>query len=176
MKIYDITRPLLSTPVYLGDPKPELIDTTPEGASYTLHTLSMCLHNGTHVDAPAHFRLEKTIGEIPLEHFIGSCEVREIGDLRPVTEKRVLLKGEGEISLEEARFYAEQDILLLGVEACTVGGEDNEKAHRALLDREIVILENLDLSAVPTGKYTLSALPLKLEGAEASPVRAVLFF
>ena len=49
------------------------------------------------------------------------------------------------------------------------------KVHRILLAAEIVILEGLDLTEVPPGMYELAALPLKLDGVDGSPVRAVLY-
>ena len=47
-------------------------------------------------------------------------------------------------------------------------------AHHALLEGGVAILENLDLSKVPAGDYELIALPLKIAGGDAAPVRAVL--
>jgi arylformamidase len=47
-------------------------------------------------------------------------------------------------------------------------------AHKALLAGGVAILENLDLSHAPTGVHEVIAFPLRIEGADASPVRAVL--
>jgi len=47
-------------------------------------------------------------------------------------------------------------------------------SHQRLLIHDVRVLENLVLDAVPSGDYELIALPLKLVGGDASPVRAVL--
>jgi arylformamidase len=47
-------------------------------------------------------------------------------------------------------------------------------AHRTLLDAGVIILEDLDLSAVPPGAYELLCLPLKLRGGDGAPARVVL--
>ena len=57
MKLYDISQELLGCVVYPGDPAPSAtkISDMEKGALYNLTALSMCAHNGTHVDAPCHF-------------------------------------------------------------------------------------------------------------------------
>ena len=80
MKIIDISQELLSARVYEGDPTPK-IDTVSDmknGDLYNLSVLSMCLHNGTHIDAPRHFfERGKAVDEMPLEAFVGRCYVAE---------------------------------------------------------------------------------------------------
>ncbi|MEO6461581.1 MAG: cyclase family protein, partial [Candidatus Eisenbacteria bacterium] len=65
---------------------------------------------------------------------------------------------------------------LVGIDTFSVDAADSKdlSAHRHLFSAGIVILEGLDLSAVEAGRYELVALPLALEGADASPVRAAL--
>ena len=81
MKIYDISQELLSSAVYDGDPAPTAtrISSMDEGELYNLTTLSMCVHNGTHVDAPRHFiNGGKDVSDIPLEKFVGAAYVTHI--------------------------------------------------------------------------------------------------
>jgi arylformamidase len=47
-------------------------------------------------------------------------------------------------------------------------------AHAAFARGNVAILEGLALRGVPAGEYELIALPLRLMGFDASPVRAVL--
>ena len=64
---------------------------------------------------------------------------------------------------------------LVGTEGVSIGYEEQEqRVHRELAYRDILVIENLDLANIKDGSYTLAAFPLKIEGAEAAPVRAVL--
>ncbi|MBV9657033.1 MAG: cyclase family protein [Verrucomicrobia bacterium] len=69
-----------------------------------------------------------------------------------------------------------QGVLLLGVDVPSVDAIDSQTLpnHHALAAAGIAILESLDLRAVPAGVYELLALPLKIVGGDAAPVRAVL--
>ena len=89
--------------------------------------------------------------------------------------KRILLKGDVEVSLEAAKVFASSDLLLLGNEPQTVGPEDEPmEVHLELLGAGVVLLEGIRLSEVSEGVYLLSAAPLNLAGADGSPCRAVL--
>ena len=194
MKIYDISQELLSSAVYVGDPAPTAtrIRSMDEGELYNLTALSMCVHNGTHIDAPWHFiRDGKDVSAIPLEKFIGYAYVahcdgdidtdtaRRILDraacLNPDAARRILFAGSGVLTLDAARTLADSGILLVGTESQSVGPVDAPMAvHLALLSREVVLLEGLRLSSVPEGVYFLSAQPLNIKGADGSPTRAIL--
>jgi len=64
---------------------------------------------------------------------------------------------------------------LIGVESQSVGNADHPLSiHVILLEKEIIPLEGLNLSAVIPGEYLLSAFPISLEGSDGAPVRAVL--
>ena len=89
--------------------------------------------------------------------------------------KKLLIKGEILLTPESAKVCAEAGLDLIGVESQTVGGKGTQKAvHQTLLSAEIVILEGLVLGEVTQGTYFLSALPMKMEGIDGSPVRQVL--
>ncbi len=65
---------------------------------------------------------------------------------------------------------------LVGIDYLSVDrfGDETYPAHHALLGSGVLILEGLDLSGVEAGRYTLYALPLRIEDGDGSPVRAIL--
>ena len=69
-----------------------------------------------------------------------------------------------------------QGVRLVGIDTPSIDPQESEDlpAHRAAADHDIAILEGLVLEHVTPSRYTLAAFPLRLEGADASPVRAVL--
>ena len=194
MKIYDISQEVFSCEVYPGDPVPEktALKSMQKGDVYNLTAFNMCAHNGTHIDAPFHFIKDgKTIDEICLEAFVGMAYVAEHhglvtgNDATEIIEKakkqnleaskRILIKGEVEVSLEAAKVFASSDILLLGNEPQTVGPQNAPMAvHLTLLGANVVLLEGIRLGEVYEGVYFLNAVPLNLSGADGSPCRAVL--
>lgn len=194
MKIYDISQEVFSCQVYPNDPTPEksVLKSMEKGDVYNLTALSMCAHNGTHVDAPFHFLKDgKTVDEICLEAFVGMAYVAEHqgivtgDDAAEIIEKakkqnaeaakRILIKGESEVSLGAARRFASSDILLLGNESQTIGPQNAPMAvHLALLSANVILLEGIRLSEVSEGVYFLNAAPLNLSGADGSPCRAIL--
>ena len=194
MKIYDISQKVFSCEVYPGDPEPEkkVLKSMQKGEVYNLTAFSMCAHNGTHIDAPFHFIKDgKTIDEICLESFVGVAYVAEHHGIvtgndaaeiiekakkqSPEATKRILIKGDVEVSLEAAKIFASSDILLLGNETQTIGPQNAPMAvHLVLLGANVILLEGIRLSEVSEGVYFLNAAPLNLAGAEGSPCRAVL--
>jgi len=194
MKIYDISQEVFSCQVYPGDPAPEreVLCSMENGDLYHLTEFRMCAHNGTHIDAPFHFLKDgKTVDEICLEAFVGMAYVAEHCGVvtchdaakimekarkqNPEAAKRILIKGDAEVSLEAAKVFASADILLLGNESQTVGPQNAPMAvHLMLLGANVVLLEGIRLSAVSEGVYFLNAAPLNLAGADGSPCRAVL--
>ena len=192
MKIIDISQEVLSCKVYEGDPAPKankIIDME-DGGVYNLSALSLCAHNGTHVDAPLHFfRDGKSIDEMALEHFVGECYVAEYNgdvlatDAREILEKarkigaqkRILIKGNATVTEDAARIFADSNILLLGNESQSVGPENAPMAvHKILLSKDIVLLEGIVLDKAREGRYILNCAPLNIKGFEGSPCRAIL--
>ena len=95
--------------------------------------------------------------------------------LNPEAAKRILIRGDVEVSLEAAQVFASSQMLLLGNEPQTVGPENAPMAvHLALLSTGVILLEGIRLAQVQEGVYLLSAAPLNLSGADGSPCRAVL--
>lgn len=185
MRIIDITRELLSAECYPGDPEPKLnrLLKLSQGDGCNLSCVGMCLHNGTHVDAPYHF-IEggATAESLPLNKLCGGVKVvasaetltrAAAQELMMDKPSRLLIKGAIRLTKEAAEVFAELE--LIGTEGLTVGGEDDTaEVHRILLSQGVAILENLELSEAEPGYYTLFALPLKIAGADGAPVRAVL--
>lgn len=194
MKIYDISQEVFSCQVYPDDPTPErnMLKSMENGEVYNLTAFNMCAHNGTHIDAPFHFIKDgKTVDEICLEAFVGMAYVAEhqgilTGDdaveilkkakeHNPEAAKRILIKGNVEVSLAAAKIFASSGILLLGNEPQTVGPQNEPMAvHLTLLRANVVLLEGIRLGDVSEGVYFLNAAPLNLAGADGSPCRAVL--
>lgn len=146
----------------------------------------------------------KTIERLALDILVGSAQVVEIpGDSRLVSASdlksagvstgitRVLLKTRNSrywaqpglpfqtdftaLSPEGAEYLVQQGVKLVGIDYFSIAPfGDSVPTHRALLSAEIVILEGVNLSQVPVGKYQLYCLPLKLGGADGAPARAIL--
>ena len=194
MKIYDISQEVFSCQVYPDDPAPKKnkLKSIEDGELYNLTEFSMCAHNGTHIDAPSHFIKDgKTVDEICLESFVGKAFVIEhqgiVTDKDAVeilkkakkqdeeSAKRILIKGDAEVSLDAAKVFASSGILLLGNESQTIGPENAPmNVHIALLNANVVLLEGIRLSLVSEGVYFLNAAPLNLQGTDGSPCRAIL--
>lgn len=194
MKIYDISQEVFGCQVYPSDPTPKkrVISSMEKGDLYNLTAFSMCAHNGTHIDAPFHFiKGGKTVDSVSLDTFIGMAYVAEhngIVSADDATEilkkakkqnseaaKRILIKGDAEVSAEAAKVFAESNILLLGNESQTVGPENAPmEVHLILLRAGTVLLEGIRLAEVSEGVYFLNAAPLNLSGADGSPCRAIL--
>ncbi|MCH5191808.1 MAG: cyclase family protein [Oscillospiraceae bacterium] len=190
MKFIDISRDVMTAEVFKGDPAPKLerVQKIDENSEYNLSKISMCLHNGTHMDAPLHFLPDgNDICTVPPDAFFGPCVVVEVPPILitgsyveeyfPRNTKRVLIKSGGKAFLHEsaASELSYMGYYLVGTDALTVEPEGSDgRSHRMLMLDNIAVLENLDLDSVSPGDYFLSAAPIKISGAEAAPVRAIL--
>lgn len=174
------------------------------GDGCELSHLELSAHSGTHLDLPAHFVAggERCDDAAP-ERFLLPARVLDVGDARSVGPEAlmacavdpgwaILLKTANSAAgiLRRSQFETEYVYLeeaaaraclalrpaLVGIDALSIDRFDapDAPAHRLLLGHGIPILEGIDLAAVPAGCYTLVALPLKIVGGEASPVRALL--
>ena len=186
MTVIDITQELFSCVVYPGDPVPRKtrVRELPKDKC-TVTEMSLCLHNGTHIDAPAHFIPDgKMIQQLDLTIFYGECLVvayqgiinaSDIQSILDTGVERLLIKGDADLSEEAAEAIAESKVRLIGIEGQSVGPKNAAlKTHWILLGKGIIPLEGLRLAHVTPGEYILSAFPLRLADCEGSPVRAVL--
>ena len=179
-RIWDITRPLApGIPVWPGDRAFASGWTARlrEGAVCNVGHVAMSLHTGTHIDAPYHFaETGATIDKVPLQACLGPCVVLPLARLADSAgAERVLLRSDGGVPTVAA-LAALAGLHLLGTDAESVDETDSKTldVHHALWHRGVVILEGLDLEGVPDGRYELIALPLRLAGMDAAPVRALL--
>lgn len=196
--------PLLSErlPVWPGDvPYRRTVRASFENGDCCLvSSVETTLHAGSHADAPGHAVWGAgTIDEQPLATYYGPCRVVRVSvpeggrvapeDLPPeIGAPRLLIRTDSfpgperftkrfaGLSPALAPWLAERGVVLVGLDTPSVDPFDDPKlqSHLALAEHAIVTLEGLVLRDVEPGFYTLIALPLRLEGADASPVRAVL--
>ena len=171
------------------------------GDSVNVSTITMSPHVGTHADAPLHVDNGWAASdELPLDAFMGPalvCTVSAPGELLSLHDlpslaasgvTRLLLRTSQSIasgvfpdawpalSPDAVRELVARGLRLLGVDAPSVDLRDSRTldTHRALFAGGAWNLENLDLRTVPDGEYELTALPLRLSGLDAAPVRALL--
>ncbi|WP_035513024.1 arylformamidase [Halalkalibacillus halophilus] len=201
--IYDISRKLNGrTPTWPGDTpfSYELTWSKEETGSVNVGQISTSCHTATHVDSPYHFNEHgMTIEQLPLHVFVGEALVVDVStkeiinvndfadeDLSEV--KRVILKTNAwkddhvfpetfpVIDDELGDFFRENGIELLGVDLPSVDPLDSKtlSTHHAFEANNVHILEGLKLNEIEPGRYRLTALPLNIEGADGSPVRAIL--
>lgn len=174
-----------------------------KGDTVTLSTLRATVHLGSHADGPNHYGLGAAdVSRMRLEHYVGPCQVVEarvargarvgvgdvVGGLDAIRHPRVLVKTGSfpdaekwnsdfaALSVELVESLAARGVITVGIDTPSVDLQESKDllAHKAILKAGIAILEGLVLSDVATGEYELVALPLRLEGFDASPVRAVL--
>ncbi|MGE0443226.1 MAG: cyclase family protein [Gemmatimonadales bacterium] len=201
--LYDIT-PIVSPRlgVWPGDTpvsRQVLLDLA-RGDTVTLSSLTGTVHLGAHTDAPSHYGLEgRDIAAQPLDRYLGRCQVVRAAVGRgervtaamleaPITEPRVLIATGSfpdperwnddfaALAPDLVDALADQGVVLVGIDTPSVDliASKDLPAHRRFLARDVAILEGIVLDRVPSGRYELLALPLRLEGFDASPVRAVL--
>ncbi len=165
-----------------------------------LSALTMSPHVGAHADAPLHYAndaadaasvaLDAYLGPCRVIHAIGCGPLIRIEHLQHAAEglpPRVLVRcceradtvWNPEFSAfapETVAWLAARGVRLIGLDTPSVdpGSSKSLDSHQQLLRLDLRVLENLVLDEVPEGDYELIALPLKLAGACASPVRAVL--
>jgi len=201
--IYDIS-PVIgeSLSVWPGDtpPRREILLDLARGDSVTLSTLHATVHLGAHADAPSHYRMfAPSIEHRPLELYLGPCQVIAVcvprgGLIRPadlpgqLRAERVLLAtgtfpdpnhfNPDFAALDPALVghLHSHSVRLIGIDTPSVDPFESKDlpAHQAFCEYDMAILEGLVLAGVPEGLYELIALPLRLAGFDASPVRAIL--
>jgi arylformamidase len=174
-----------------------------KGAGANVSTIRFGSHTGTHADASRHFFDDgQTVDKIPLERLIGpalllgfSDDVRSVGatELRAHDIKgqtRILLRTRNSALLSQkefvkdytylapdgAQYLVDQGVELVGIDYLSIEQfhSGHHQTHRTLLERSVVIVEGLDLSVPPAGKYQFICLPLRIEGCDGAPARAVL--
>ncbi len=203
MKIFDIS-PVFRTGMacWPGDTpyRVEQVMRIADGSTVNVAQLTISSQVGSHTDAPLHYRADgRAAAELPLEPYIGPCVVvdarattgatigLEVLAQVPSRVERVLLR-QYEIypeawdpefkgidpALVEA--LAARGVKLIGIDAASVDAATSKTldAHRAMDRHDIRIVEGLVLDTIAPGAYELISLPLKLDGSDGAPLRAIL--
>jgi arylformamidase len=174
-----------------------------KGDGANVSHLSFGSHTGTHVDAPKHF-FDDGLGvdALPLDILMGDATLINVDDsVAAVGEAelrrheltghlRVLIKTRNSDFIRESEFrrdytylapdgaayLANLGVKLVGVDYLSIEQfhSGHHRTHRTLLERGVIIVEGLDLSAPPAGPYELCVLPLRLSDLDGAPARAVL--
>jgi arylformamidase len=201
--IYDITRPLEGyLPGWPGDTPFvfEFVSTIAGGSSCNVGAMTVSTHFGTHVDAPSHYiDGAPSMHELGVDAFVGLAAIVE-GCGRELitvdlfegidfsTVSRVLIRTgtwpKGApfptciplLADDVPDFLGQNGVKLIGLDVPSVDQIKSTSLpiHLGLGRNRVLILESIDLAGVPPGKYELIALPLRIVGADGSPVRAIL--
>ena len=189
-----------NTLVWIDDPKPKLkaLARIPN-APINFTWLDFGAHAGTHIDAPFYLFNDKwKSNEIPLELLNGDCQVldlTEVDDMinlnhlksKQIKSTRILLKTKNSyddlktynpkhiaLSEEAARYLVEKGVKLIGYDYQSFEREGKNVIHRIFMERDVICLDNLRLSQTEEKVYELILLPLKVNGIDAAPARAIL--
>lgn len=200
-RIIDISQTLhQGIAVWPGDPpfRTFWIAQMSQGDHCNVGGVTMSLHTGTHADAPRHFHADGPAVDAELAPFIGEALLVDCSGARTISEThldrlpahippRLLLRTAScepdrwsedyaYLAPGAAEWLVRRGIVLLGLDTPSVDphGSTSLDAHRILARGGVSVLENLSLADAAPGTYELIALPLKLAGMDASPVRAVL--
>jgi arylformamidase len=204
VKLYDISLTLSAQSIRWVTAQPlELIERKRmrRGDTNNSSSVHTSVHAGTHVDAPFHFVPDGiTIESLPLETFIGPARVCAVnagshitasdveraqlaGEARVLFKTRnsnLLKKGEYDaafapFSVDAAEALVKLGVKLVGLDYLSAAAADEQvPVHRAFLDHGVILLEGVELSEVPPGRYELFCPPVKLAGSDGAPCRAVL--
>jgi arylformamidase len=163
--------------------------------------ISLSPHTGSHTDAPLHYDASgASIGDVALDAYLGPCRVVHAIGVGPLVEPphietfldgapaRLLIRTRERAAVDawDPRFTAiapatidrlhEAGIRLVGIDTPSLDPEQSKTldSHQRVLRHAMAILEGIVLDEVPAGDYELIALPLRIQGCDASPVRAVL--
>lgn len=203
-RIWDISQRIgTSTPLWPGEPSVQLsrhaeID---DECPVNVGALTLGLHTGTHADAPLHYSNDSAASaDTQLEPYIGPCVVADLRGCSGQVEvkdcdwdalsgaQRVLFrtyekfphdrwdKDFAAIAPEVVARLRDGGTLLIGTDTPSLDPQNSKTmdAHKEVLRGDMRILEGLMLDDIEAGEYELIALPLAIEGGDASPVRAIL--
>lgn len=189
-------------PVYKGkeEKRPSLItQSTFETGSFYESVITMNMHTGSHIDSKSHM-IEggATVETLNIKELLTICRVIDLSkcncfiDKEDLVEKNIQsgsflilkTKNSTEDILEKdfvylnrsgANYLAEKNITGVGIDGLGIErNQSDHKTHLVLMNKGIHIIEGLRLANIKEGEYFLSALPILIPGAEASPIRAVL--
>lgn len=169
-----------------------------DGQHLDLSDVRMTLHVGAHTDAPSHYHGRgKTIDQRDLSLYMGPCQVirtKKKSRLTPedltaeIRAPRILFRTDSfpdpdqwnddftALSAELIHYLKKKSVVLVGIDTPSVDPATDKtlESHKAIFESDMAILEGIVLTHVEPGLYQLIALPLRIEGGDASPVRAIL--
>jgi arylformamidase len=202
--LHDISQTLgAATPMWPGDTPFGAARTWNYGPGCPVNVsrFEASTHAGTHADAPLHYDpAGASIDDVTLDAYIGVARLIDLRGQGPVVMPgriapalatpctRVLLRtydqfphdrwdaGFTTVAAETIVLLAAHGVVLIGTDSPSLDPQDSKTmdAHLAVRAAGMAILEGLVLDGVEAGDYELIALPLKLAGLDAAPVRAVL--
>jgi arylformamidase len=203
-RIWDISQPIRpGLPVWPGDTayRAETTWALDGECPVNVSRITLSTHTGAHADAPLHYDAQgAAIDQVDLGRYLGTCRVVDLSGAKGLIEPadlgaaldgappRMLLRTFAAFphsawvsdfatpspALIDA--LADRGVVLVGTDAPSMDPEASKTldAHHAIRRRGLSILEGLVLDGVEAGDYELIALPLPLQGLDASPVRAIL--
>jgi arylformamidase len=172
-----------------------------QGHNLLLSSINSTVHLGAHTDAPNHYHPDgEDIAQRSLNYYIGKCQIISVDiprkdriypkDIENVEIKaeRILFKTNSfpnpnlwnddfnSLSPELINYLKDKNVILVGIDTPSVDPSDSKdlETHNSIYNNNLAILEGVILADVEDGIFTLIALPLKIQGADASPVRAIL--
>jgi arylformamidase len=172
-----------------------------QGSPVNVASFATTVHAGTHADAPLHYRDGgASAGEVGLEAYLGPCLVIDARGAGPLIDEALVRREAPDpaprmifrtferfphdewpgaftaVAPAAIDYLASRGVVLIGIDSPSLDPQESKTmdAHKALLAADMHVLEGLVLDDVPAGPYELIALPLKLAGLDASPVRAIL--
>ena len=189
-------------PVFPGDTEFAVRWTWTLGAGCPVNVSELTLspHTGAHTDAPLHYdSAGASIGEVPLDPYLGPCRVIHALGVRPLVEPGHLMhRLDGAPARVLVRTYRstpaswdpaftalapatlevlhDRGVRLVGIDTPSLDPEQSKSldSHQVVRRHAMAILEGIVLDGIAEGDYELIALPLRWKGLDASPVRAVL--
>lgn len=202
-KWIDISQPLRGDMAHWPGDTPfsyEVVYRKSKTGSVNIGKITTSLHTGTHIDAPFHFLDNGThVTELDINIFIGPCLIIDVSGFEKIDvevlkkvemkdSERLLLRTSARkdltvfpdkiptLTIEAIDYLKSQDITLIGIDLPSVDQIDSKELpiHHRLCQHKMYILENVILDHIKPGMYELSALPLPIEHADGSPVRAAV--
>jgi arylformamidase len=174
-----------------------------KGDTITLSSMISTMHIGAHVDAPNHYHKGgQGIDQRNLNYYIGKAQVIDLSEepnishlifwksiaAEKIQARRVLFKTKSfchkgpwssdfvSLAAETLSHLADLGVITVGIDTPSIDPATSKtlEAHKMIFEKDMAIIEGINLDFVEPGIYNLIALPLNLENADASPVRAVL--
>jgi len=180
----------------------EVVSSLEKGETFNLCHMHLGNHAGTHIDFPAHtIKNHKTSSDFPIEFLIGPGIIIQVPPTEKSVTKEFVAKqpimgsdivffktSNSKISkhtpFTEKYVYIEPDaatellqkgVKIVGIDYISVDRYDDESltVHNTLLSKEVLIVEGLELSEIPEGRYEIFIMPLNIPDMDGLPARVL---